>query len=71
VPDALSVVGFDDMVESASFSPPLTTVHQDLQEVGRRAVSILLAKIEDPAAPRVVQLVDTRLVVRQSTAPRR
>ena len=71
VPDALSVVGFDDMVESASFSPPLTTVHQDVQEVGRRAVNILLGKIEDPAARRVVQLVKTRLVLRQSAAPPR
>ena len=35
VPGDVSVVGFDDMAESASFWPPLTTVHQNFDEVGR------------------------------------
>jgi DNA-binding LacI/PurR family transcriptional regulator len=69
VPEELSVVGFDDMIESASFSPPLTTVHQDLREVGRRAVAVLLERIAEPTAPHVEHLVPTSLVVRASTAP--
>ena len=38
IPDDLSVVGFDDIPEAAYFTPPLTTVRQDFNEVGRRAL---------------------------------
>jgi DNA-binding LacI/PurR family transcriptional regulator len=62
------VVGFDDIPESAHCLPPLTTVHQDFEEVGRRAVDDLVARIEgrvpDPAALTVIPT----LVVRSSTA---
>jgi DNA-binding LacI/PurR family transcriptional regulator len=52
VPDDVSVVGFDDIPESAHTLPPLTTVHQDFEEVGRRAVAHLLAELEGaPAGP--------------------
>ena len=70
VPASLSVVGFDDSPESDSFWPPLTTVHQSFDEVGRRAVRNLLGQIEghpEPAST-VADLVPTRLVVRASTA---
>jgi DNA-binding LacI/PurR family transcriptional regulator len=68
VPGDVSVVGFDDIPESAHCLPPLTTVHQDFEEVGRRAVDDLVARIEgrvpDPAALTVIPT----LVVRSSTA---
>jgi DNA-binding LacI/PurR family transcriptional regulator len=68
VPAEVSVVGFDDMEEAASFWPPLTTVHQFFGEVGRRSVEALLHEVEsgDRRAPSVVA---TELVVRASTAP--
>lgn len=66
VPRDLSVVGFDDIPESAYFAPPLTTVRQDFAELGRRCLHVLLGRIEgDPRATRVV--VPTELVVRAST----
>ena len=68
VPNDISVVGFDDIEDSASFIPPLTTVHQNFTEVGRRCVQGLLRQIRrESTAPGTV-LVPTRLVVRQSTA---
>jgi DNA-binding LacI/PurR family transcriptional regulator len=64
----VSIVGFDDIPDSSSFIPPLTTVHQDFAEVGRRCVQGLLRQIRDePAGPGTV-LVPTRLVQRASTA---
>jgi DNA-binding LacI/PurR family transcriptional regulator len=67
VPDDISIVGFDDLPDSSSFIPPLTTVHQDFAEVGRRCVQGLLRQIRDePGGPGTV-LVPTRLVVRRST----
>ncbi len=70
VPDDVSVVGFDDIPEAAFFLPPLTTVHQDFGELGRRALHLLMDRIAgerglDPAAPIVPDLV-----VRASAAPR-
>ena len=42
VPEDVSVVGFDDIPEAAYMSPPLTTVRQDFDEVGRRCLAALL-----------------------------
>jgi DNA-binding LacI/PurR family transcriptional regulator len=68
VPGDVSIVGFDDIPDSSSFIPPLTTVHQDFAEVGRRCVQGLLRQIRDePEGPGTV-LVPTRLVPRASTA---
>ncbi|HEY5249724.1 MAG TPA: LacI family DNA-binding transcriptional regulator [Dermatophilaceae bacterium] len=69
VPDVVSVVGFDDVPESSSFQPPLTTVHQDFAEVGRRCIRRVLAQLRGQAPELGTDLVPTRLVVRQSTAP--
>ncbi|MEU7905594.1 LacI family DNA-binding transcriptional regulator [Actinoplanes sp. NPDC049118] len=69
VPGDVSIVGFDDIPDSSSFIPPLTTVRQDFAEVGRRCVQGLLRQIRnEPAGPGTV-LVPTRLVRRDSTAP--
>ncbi|GAA4060913.1 LacI family DNA-binding transcriptional regulator [Streptomyces shaanxiensis] len=72
VPEDISVVGFDDIAEAASFLPPLTTIHQDFAEVGRLCVEGVLSKIRRPAqdpAGQGTTLVPTRLVLRSSTAP--
>jgi DNA-binding LacI/PurR family transcriptional regulator len=71
VPEDVSVVGFDDIPEAASFLPPLTTVHQDFSEVGRRCVDQLLQQIRNDEEETGTTLVPTRLVVRSSTAPPR
>ncbi|TGB09402.1 LacI family DNA-binding transcriptional regulator [Streptomyces sp. MZ04] len=68
VPDDVSVIGFDDIPESGSFLPPLTTVHQDFAEVGRRCVAGVLQQVRRGASERGTTLVPTRLVVRESTA---
>ncbi|NEE03820.1 LacI family transcriptional regulator [Phytoactinopolyspora halotolerans] len=75
VPEDLSVVGYDDLDITPYFSPPLTTVRQDLGAVGSRCLDHLLAMIETPAgappAPAASRLVHPELVVRSSTAPPR
>ena len=69
VPEDVSVVGFDDIAEAGSFFPPLTTVHQDFAEVGRRCVAGVLRQIRNEAPEQGTTLVATRLVLRRSTAP--
>ncbi|HZQ81955.1 MAG TPA: LacI family DNA-binding transcriptional regulator [Gaiellaceae bacterium] len=68
VPDDLSVVGFDNVPESALADPPLTTVEQPIQQMGREAVRLLLELIEDPSQPAASVVLPTRLVVRGSCA---
>ncbi|WP_432840965.1 LacI family DNA-binding transcriptional regulator [Dactylosporangium sp. CA-092794] len=69
VPQELSIVGFDDVEPAQWSSPPLTTVHQPIADMGRVAMRTLhtLARGETPDSLHV-QLA-TRLVVRSSTAP--
>ncbi|QKV81022.1 LacI family DNA-binding transcriptional regulator [Amycolatopsis sp. Hca4] len=67
VPDDLSVVGFDNVPESALCSPPLTTVDQPIREMGHRAIRMLIALINGDEVERTHVTLDTGLVVRRST----
>jgi len=66
VPEDVSVVGFDDMPESAYFWPPLTTVRQDFEEVGSHAFHVLLDQMAGRSS-QVRRLVEPELIVREST----
>ncbi|WP_328745097.1 substrate-binding domain-containing protein [Streptomyces sp. NBC_00285] len=73
VPEDISVVGFDDMPETEYFGPSLTSVRQDFDELGRRALHMLVEIVGDPDAglpavdltPHIV--IPPTLVVRTST----
>jgi DNA-binding LacI/PurR family transcriptional regulator len=67
VPGDISIVGFDDVPEAAHFWPPLTTVRQNFAEVGRRAISVLLAELNGVTEP-THDPVRPELVVRETTA---
>ena len=69
VPDDVSVVGFDDAEDSASYWPPLTTIHQRFDEIGRQCVESLLHEIHHDQGELRKHIVETSLVVRASTAP--
>ena len=71
VPRRLSIVGFDD-IDIARFTiPPLTTINQDGEEMGRLAANLILEMIsDDRPSPEVEDVIfEPKLVVRQSTAP--
>ena len=65
VPRDVSVVGFDDFPEAAYLTPPLTTVHWDFAELGRRGVRLLLDEIEQRRPATGHELVAPALVVRE------
>ncbi len=71
VPCDVSVVGFDDINIALFASPPLTTVHQPLHEMGTMAARVLLDRIEDRTifVPAISVMPD--LVIRKSTGPAR
>ncbi|MFT4041776.1 MAG: LacI family DNA-binding transcriptional regulator [Gordonia sp. (in: high G+C Gram-positive bacteria)] len=68
IPETLSVVGFDDMPEADSFWPPLTTVRQHFDEVGRTAMRLLLDQFENGCPSTTPVIVPTELMVRRTTA---
>jgi LacI family transcriptional regulator len=70
VPEDLSVVGFDDVENATVVTPALTTVRQPLAEMGRTAVSLLNRLLEGQRFETLHVELATRLVVRESTAPR-
>ncbi len=68
IPDEMSVIGFDDVTYTAQMSPPLTTIHQPLTEMGKMAANMLLRLIAgQPLDSNHVEL-STSLVVRESCA---
>jgi DNA-binding LacI/PurR family transcriptional regulator len=66
VPDDISIVGFDDIPEAGYLNPALTTVRQDFQAIGQRAIDLVTATLE--GAPVSVPLLPTELIIRDSTA---
>src|SRR3546814_17335193 len=66
IPEDVAVVGFDDVVDAAQYRPPLTTIRQDFDALGARAVATLLAMIEEGEAPSH-ETVAGELVVRVSS----
>jgi LacI family transcriptional regulator len=53
VPKDLAVVGFDGLSDEAHYWPPLTTVHQDLRDLGSTAVRELVQVIESSSGDQV------------------
>ncbi|TXC92283.1 LacI family DNA-binding transcriptional regulator [Streptomyces sp. ISID311] len=79
VPDEVAVVGFDDLEPAAWADPPLTTVRQDVEEMGRLMAQLLLRLLDrekagaeetaegsGPTEPAPI-ITEARLVVREST----
>lgn len=69
VPEDVSVVGYDDSRLAVDAEPPLTSVRQPLEEMGRLAVTLLMQRIEGQAVELKTHLLPAELVVRKSTAP--
>ncbi|WP_327283553.1 LacI family transcriptional regulator [Streptomyces sp. NBC_00597] len=72
IPEDVALVGFDDSVLARHMDPPLTSVRQPVEEMGRTMARVLLARIAgqsggagDPGGAAVV--LPTELVVRESS----
>jgi LacI family repressor for deo operon, udp, cdd, tsx, nupC, and nupG len=67
VPDQMAVVGFDDMPLASYFDPSLTTMRQDLVEIGRQAAQLLISAIKNPGAQRQHLCLPAEMIIREST----
>jgi LacI family transcriptional regulator len=70
IPEEISIVGFDDIDEAAHAFPPLTTIRQPPDYVGRIIAETLIERINGREEP-VKVCLEGELVVRGSTAPPR
>jgi LacI family transcriptional regulator len=70
-PSDVSVMGFDDIQIAALLQPPLTTIRQDKEALGRAAGEALTSLIDDPNLDPPVVTVPVELVARDSTAASR
>ena len=68
VPDDIAVVGFDDAPMAATADPPLTSIRQPIEEMGREMARLLIEGIRVPGRPPRRVILDTQLVVRHSSA---
>ncbi len=68
VPADLSLVGFDDIAFATFCDPPLTTVAQPSYQLGREALLLLLQQVRQQAVGNASLLLDSKLIVRGSTA---
>jgi DNA-binding LacI/PurR family transcriptional regulator len=66
VPEDVAVVGFDDAPVARQADPPLTTVFQPIEEMGRQMVQLLVARIRGEELPEPYVLLDTHMVRRAS-----
>jgi LacI family transcriptional regulator len=71
IPDDISLIGFDDLEIAAIVTPPLTTVRQPLEEMGRMAANLLTRLIDGQRVEALRVDLETRLVMRESTGPAR
>ena len=69
MPRELSIIGYDDLTIAGLMIPSLSTVRQPLLEMGQTAAELLIKSINDPDLSPEKVVLETRLVVRESTAP--
>ena len=68
-PSDVSVVGYDDSALMNCTEPPLTTVRQPIEPMGRMVIELLVGQIAGSSVPHDELLFEPELVVRGSTGP--
>lgn len=68
VPEQVAVVGFDNLETSKILIPSLTSVSQPKSQLGFLAAETLFEKLADPTIPSKKILLDTELIVRESSS---
>ncbi|MCM2129361.1 LacI family DNA-binding transcriptional regulator [Larsenimonas rhizosphaerae] len=69
LPDALSVVGYDDEHYACHLAPTLTTVHAPVEEMARAAVTLMEARLKGGEPPGFESGFTPTLMTRESTGP--
>ena len=65
----LSIIGFDDVQDAALATPALSTISTHPYELGTLLAKTILDRIADPLQPVKTSLIETQLILRETTAP--
>ncbi|MEK4271887.1 LacI family DNA-binding transcriptional regulator [Paenibacillus sp. FSL R7-0026] len=66
VPEDVSIIGFDNTILASVTSPPLTTVAQPIEDLGHRAVDLLIEELKDERKEPQKIVLKPELVIRES-----
>lgn len=69
IPEQLSIMGYDDIALASFSTPRLTTIAQPKYEIGVLTAQVMVARIRNAELPWRREMLQTKLVIRQSTAP--
>jgi LacI family repressor for deo operon, udp, cdd, tsx, nupC, and nupG len=68
IPEDVSIIGFDNVAVSSMTDPPITTIEQPGIQIGYQALELLIEKINNPTIGKKQIILETELIVRESTA---
>jgi LacI family transcriptional regulator len=69
IPEDISLLGHDDIQMAKYLAPSLTTISKDVVSLGRDAVKLMLARIQQPERRYKTERRPARLIIRESTGP--
>lgn len=71
VPEAISIIGFDDIPMASIISPSLTTIAQPIKAIGQVTVELLVSRIQNQDADEPYQQIELNpeLIIRESCSP--
>jgi len=69
IPGDISIIGLDNILISKVVNPPLTTINIPKREIGKLAWDMLLCLFKDDKKKGIETIIDTNLIVRNTTSP--
>ncbi|WP_028025387.1 substrate-binding domain-containing protein [Enterovibrio calviensis] len=66
VPNDISIIGYDNIDLAAFFSPPLTTIHQPKNRLGKTAIKLLLERLANKENQQQIFVMQPELIIRNS-----
>lgn len=67
IPQQVAIIGFSESRSALLTEPPLSSVAQPLENIGKIAARLMLDKIENPDCPNEVVILDAKLNIRESS----
>jgi DNA-binding LacI/PurR family transcriptional regulator len=67
IPEDVAVIGYNDIEIAAYISPPMTTIHQKITEIGETATKLLIEQLEGDTKTQKHIVIKPELVVRKTT----